>query len=72
MILKLSFQYFNSHLRHLILHIEMSSSDVDNNENVINDEEIRRLSVEIELLKQELNKKTELLKAKQVPATFIF
>lgn len=50
----------------------MSSSGIDNSEDTINDEEISRLSVEIEILKQELNKKTELLKTKQVPAIIIF
>lgn len=49
----------------------MSSLVVDNNEDMINVEEISRLSAEIELLKQELNKKTELLKSKQVPATLV-
>ncbi|XP_025417571.1 adenylyltransferase and sulfurtransferase MOCS3 isoform X1 [Sipha flava] len=43
----------------------MSSSCLVNNEDTFNDEEISRLSLEIELLKQELNKKTELLKTKQ-------
>lgn len=44
----------------------MSSSCVDNTEDMSIDEEIHRLSVEIELLKRELNNKTELLKIKQV------
>jgi len=44
----------------------MSSSSIDTTQEKINDEEMRLLSNEIELLKYELNQKTELLKIKQV------
>lgn len=44
----------------------MPSSCADNAEDMCIDEEISKLSAEIELLKLELNKKTELLKIKQV------
>jgi hypothetical protein len=60
------------HLRNFIIYSGMSSSCLVNNEDTFNDEEISRLSLEIELLKQELNKKTELLKTKQVPAIIVF
>jgi len=45
----------------------MSYACLDNTEKMSNDEEINELSVEIEHLKKELYKKTELLKIKQVP-----
>lgn len=44
----------------------MSNSCTKNTEDMSNNEEIRQLMVDIALLKDELNKKTNLLKKKQV------
>jgi len=49
----------------------MSYACIDNTEEMSNDEEINELSVEIEHLKKELYKKTELLKIKQVSKWYL-
>lgn len=51
--------------------IIMSSSCVDRIKDINNAEEISRLSAEIALLKDELDKKTKLLEIKQVKVLFL-